>query len=227
MSFKLLKDDENIIIPETITPEGNETKYDECYCCSQCSSNIEIQELDEANNTLSFECPNHGYKNISIKEYLKNMPKNTYLYNKCSICEKQQKLNNNNIFKYCFNCKQIICNNCIYKHTKNHFNIDYDKLFVKCLIHPKNNNNNYCFDCKTHICEECLIERKHMMHKKINILEVRPTNEEENTFLNLINQYKNKVNKLQIEKNNLLIDMEEKYKIKIKNEKENYNKLIL
>ena len=228
MSFQILKEDENQITPETLTPQGNESKEDECYSCLECSSNIEIKELDETNNTLSFECPNHGDQNISIKEYLQNMPKNTYLYNKCCICEKQQnQINNDNIFKYCFNCKKVICNNCIYKHNKNHLYIDNDKLCIKCLVHPKNNNKNYCFDCKVHLCEDCLKERKHWMHKKIDILEVMPKNEEINTLLNSINSNKNKINKLQIEKNNLFVVLEEKYNKNLENEKEKKNQLIL
>ena len=171
MSFELLNDDENNCFPITLTPDGDETNNDECYCCSECSSNIEIIELDEENNILTFECSNHGHKIQSIKEYLQNMPKNTYSYSKCSICEKQQIHDrNNNIFNYCFNCKIIICNSCIHKHNKDHFYIQNDALCIKCLVHPKNINKNYCLDCKVHFCEECLKQRRHMMRKKINIL---------------------------------------------------------
>ena len=43
---------------------------------------------------------------MEIKDYLNDMKKNTYLYNKCNSCQKQpNKFNNNEIFNYCLNSK--------------------------------------------------------------------------------------------------------------------------
>ena len=66
-----------------------------------------------------------------------------------------------------------------------------------------------------------------MMHKKIKIIEIQPTQVEINTMIKLINGYKNKVYSSQIEKNNKLIDLEKKYKKQKQNAKEEYNKIIL
>ena len=73
----------------TPTPEVEISK-EECYSCNECYSNIEIQDLDENNNILSFQCYNHGLKTMSIKDYLENMPKNTFYYSECSNCKKNK-----------------------------------------------------------------------------------------------------------------------------------------
>ena len=124
MSYNLLdkeegNDNKNLleIIP---TPNGeNELKENECYTCTECSRNIEILDLDETNNILSFQCSVHGEKSKTLKEFLQIMPNNTFLFSVCSSCQKKQN-EINNIFRYCCNCKKIFCNNCINNHDKEH-----------------------------------------------------------------------------------------------------------
>ena len=99
--IKIIKTEEKL--KELITP-GGEKKLDEkeSYTCTECSSNIEITSLDENNNIISFNCHLHGPKTMTIKDYLENMKKNTYLYNKCNLCGKiQNQINNKDIFNYC------------------------------------------------------------------------------------------------------------------------------
>ena len=64
--------------------------------------------------------------------------------------------------------------------------------------------------CNTHLCDDCNKQRKHMMHKTKNILEIEASNEELNIFLKLINEYINKISNSQIE-NNILVDLKNKY----------------
>ena len=71
----------NDIDDNLLTPSGeDEITQDECYSCSECNSNIEIQELDYNNNIISFQCSIHGFKTMSIKEYFDVMPNNTFYY---------------------------------------------------------------------------------------------------------------------------------------------------
>ena len=176
-------------------------KEDECYTCTECSTQIEILDIDEENNKLSFKCFNHGKKDITIKEYFEKMIKNTFLYKKCSSCNKQQKEINNKVnFKYCFWCKLLLCDECSVKHDKNHLFIDNNKLNITCKIHPFNINKMYCIDCNAHLCEDCLKQRNHIMHQKIYLTEIEPTPDEVNNVIKLIDEYKNKVNKFVIEK---------------------------
>lgn len=211
----------------TPTCEVEEISKDECYSCSECNSTIEIQDLDAKNNFLSFQCYNHGLKTMSIKDYFETMPKNTFYYSECSNCKKKQNEVNKQIFHYCFNCKLILCHQCIFNHNKEHIIIDNNKLNIKCPIHPKNNNKNYCFDCNVHLCEECLLERKHMMHKKINIIEIKPSNEELDAFLNLIEEYRKSLSKAEIDKQNQLNELETKFNEDKENAKTEYNQTII
>ena len=156
------------------------------------------------------------------------MVKNTFLFTKCFSCKKQKnEINNNEYFKYCFNCKVNLCNSCIYNHDKKHMLIDINKTKIKCLLHPNNTNKSYCIDCTTHLCQDCLKQRKHIMHKKISIIEIEPTQDEINTLIKLINGYKHKEYASQIEKNNILIELETKYKNQKQAAKEEYNQIII
>lgn len=197
-----LESDKNNILP-TPNDDDDKLKEDECYGCTQCSSNIELVELDDTNNIISFQCPNHSQLTMSIKDYLKNMPKKTFLYSQCSSCKKSQnEINNSIIFKFCSNCKVILCNKCIFNHDKSHQFIGNNQINIKCGFHYQNNNKSFCIDCNTHLCEDCMKQRKHMMHKKVNIIEIEPSSKEINTLLKLINEYKTNVSTAQIEKNN-------------------------
>ena len=212
--------------PETLTPElkeENELKENESYVCTECSSFIEITSLDDINNIISFNCPSHGAKTMTIKDYLEKMKKNTFLYSACSSCKKKQnEINNNEIFNYCTNCKIIICNKCIINHDRKHYIIKNNKNLTICPLHPNNNNLSYCLDCNCHICKECIKHRKHMEHKKRNIQEIEPSDDEINSLLKLIKTYKDKINSSQIEKNNQLLEIEKKFNEEKKKEKEDY-----
>ena len=190
---------------EKLTPKEDDELGNDGYFCTECDANIEIQDLDE-DNILTFKCYTHGLKNIQIKEYFEKMKKNTFYYRKCFKCKKFQN-KTNSTFKYCCICKSVICDKCIIEHDKDHYIIDYNKLNIKCLIHPKFNNCNFCLDCNTHLCQECLLQRKHMMHKKINIIEIKPSGDEINFMLKLINEHKAKLAKLENEKKNKLYQM--------------------
>ena len=214
------------IRPETLTPElkeENELKENESYACTECSSFIEITSLDDINNIISFKCPSHGTKTMTIKDYLEKMKKNTFLYSECSSCKKKQnEINNNEIFNYCTNCKIIICNKCIINHDRKHYIFKNNKNMTICPLHPKNNNLSYCLDCNCHICKECMKHRKHMEHKKRNIQEIEPSDDEINSLLKLINTYKEEINSSQKEKKNQLLEIENKFNEEKKKEEENY-----
>ena len=101
-----------------------------------------------------------------------------------------------------------------------------EELKDKCKIHNKN-NECYCFDCNCHLCNECLKTRIHINHKKSNIIEIKPVEEELNIINKVVEDYKDKLKKLkeehsirkeQIEKK--LKDEKENEKNKLKKEKE-------
>ena len=197
----------------------NELKENQSYSCTDCDRVIEIMSLNDETNSLIFKCPIHGEKEMSIKDYLSNMKKNTFLYSECSLCKKNQnEANNNEIFDYCKQCKLVICNNCKASHDNNHCLIKNNRKLTNCLEHPKNYNISYCFDCNCHICKECIEHRKHMRHYVRAIKDNEPSNEEVNNLLNLIHKYKDQINSSEIEKRKKLIEIEDEF-IKNKEQK--------
>ena len=145
----------------------------ESYSCTECSSNIEILSINYNKSEITFKClnkkeeNNHGTKTMSICEYIKKMKKNTYLYDKCSLCCREQSLIKNFfVLKYCVNCKKIVCNECKETHIKSiknnsnkHIFINNNEKRIKCPLHPEKNNLDYCFDCKTHLCQKCFEQK--------------------------------------------------------------------
>ena len=204
-----------------------ELNENQSYSCTECSSNIEIESLDESSNKLSFKCPFHGLKTMTIKNYLNDMIKKTYLFNECYNCKKKQNQINHEIFNFCSNCKLVICNNCIKDHDNQHFIIKHNKAKTKCISHPNMNNVSYCLDCNYHLCNACLKHRKHMRHRKVSIEEIEPTYEEINSLLKIINDYKDKKSSSQLEKNNRLIEIGNQYNIDKEKENDEYTKILL
>jgi hypothetical protein len=117
----------------------------------------------------------HYIQKMEIQEYIEKMQKNTYFYEECSICRKQQNLvEDKEIFKYCIKCQKTVCHDCINKHLQNnnsHFFIFNNEKNIKCLFHPNEKNKMYCYDCKAHICDICLKQCAHKMNKKLNKME--------------------------------------------------------
>ena len=140
---------------EAETPEPNDDQklcIEDSYTCNTCSYPVEILEIDNSENTVTFKCLNpnkiENEITITIDEYLYSMKKYTYLYSECSLCKKKQnEFKETPIFSYCIKCDKIICSDCIFKHleinAKNHINLNEEYLIknneknVKCLLHPK------------------------------------------------------------------------------------------
>ena len=121
-------------------------KYDFNYCCTDCTSLIEILKINENNNIIEFKCLNKNdshQKSLKINQFLEK--------------RKQQKIGNSNT-------NTDTCN-------------EHGQKFM-----------SYCFECNKHICEKCQNEGNHLLHSKINIIEVEPSNEEKE-ILNKINEY--------------------------------------
>ena len=125
------------------------------YNCTTCKYPVEIFEIDDIENTITFKCLNPKEKvkkkTCQISEYLNSMRKYTYLYSECSLCNKKQnEFKNGPIFSYCIKCDTTICSDCINKHLKknekNHpvlnreYIIKISEKNIKCLLHPKEKN---------------------------------------------------------------------------------------
>ena len=56
----------------------------------------------------------------------------------------------------------------------------FDEIKDKCHLenHSLNNYVSYCLDCRCHLCEECLKSKEHINHRKSNMIEIQPIEEE-------------------------------------------------
>ena len=103
-----------------IQKEVNDINYN----CSDCSSLIEILEINEKDNTIKFKCLNEdNEKKMFIKEYLEKMKK----YKNNKIKDRSEK-HNKKYKSYCFECKHHLCKQCLKSEihkNKNHTNNKY------------------------------------------------------------------------------------------------------
>ena len=67
-----------------------------------------------------------------------------------------------------------------------------DEIKDKCFIENHNLNKyvSYCLDCRCHLCDECLKSKEHINHRKSNMPEIQPTEEELKVIKEVINDYK-------------------------------------
>ena len=75
-------------------------------------------------------------------------------------------------------------------------NINNDICTIKG--HNKNKYECYCLDCNKHLCKECLKSRIHKEHKKINLEEEQPSEEELNIIKKKIEYYDNKMKNIKM-----------------------------
>ena len=132
------------------------------YLCPKCLIPHEIRHINEETKEIEIHCANKCQTKYSIKEYLTHMCRTSYFYYKCECCKKKIqknfKIDDGNIFKYCFECNKIICLQCFdFNHQKlNHKNVvQSNEIFNKCSQHPNEDFIQFCINCSTHLCQKC------------------------------------------------------------------------
>ena len=119
----------------------------------------------------------------------------------CDFCDKKKSETFQNKFFFCINCHKNICPVCKYSHDKSHIVINYEKKYYYCNKHSMP-FNNYCKNCNHNICVEC--QKEHQNHELINLGNILI---EKENMLKEINEFQNKLNeiikKLNDTKNNL------------------------
>jgi hypothetical protein len=134
------------------------------YTCVFCESIPEILHIDYGTGSITFKCPTHGEKTLSLKDYFMEMSKNIYYNKKCSLCKNIQKDNIDSIFEYCLHCRKIICGKCKSKHT--HLQIlKLNDLDNKCQKHHNKFYEHFCKKCNQNFCSLC--SDKHKYHEEI------------------------------------------------------------
>ena len=228
--MKIFSQDEGIPKYTSINSLGLDANCDS-YGCTNCPGLVEILAINDLDNTTTFRClnpnDNKSIKTVPISEYLNSMKNHIYLFSECSLCSKKQNETNTPVFSYCIKCNVVICSDCLDKHLKsnekNHheFNNEYiiknNEKNIRCFSHPEEKNLAFCFDCNTHICEKCMKNKRHITHRKNNILEVSVTHEIKKMLNSIIDIYDGKVKENKIRKNELINQTEENKKTIEKN----------
>lgn len=154
----------------------------DAYVCPKCSLPPKFLSLKE--ETVKFKCSTHGVLTLPISKYLTEMTANTYLNFVCDICKKNCQKgflgNKEKMFKYCYDCKQKICHQCIKTHKSlEHTHIvPCNKLNDKCEKHLGEDFTLYCHNCHKNICIQCNSEEEHKTHKKELLSDIEPSREE-------------------------------------------------
>ena len=178
----------------------SDKQYRNEYSCLKCKLDIELKSIkfDKEKNEemITFNCTGKcGTQIVSIKNFIDQCFKNTYLNEKCILCEKIQKneyLKNNN-FIYCIFCKKIYCDDC--KMKNNNYNCLHNKFIYiyeirkKCFIHGEP-ISYYCYDDKKLLCKECL-NNEHSSHNKAYIDQSILSKEEYKLFGYILQYIKN------------------------------------
>ena len=194
--------------------------------CDECGLPLKIFSYDkiEGENdsqkikiTLFCQNPDHKKKyECDFEEYQNLIENNLNIICKCVLCN--QILQNTSIVAhYCYDCKKIICSDCLEKnHDKKHEKVlKYEELKNKCLIHSDNSEIKFfCLNCKKGMCGNCVTENvEHIQqHLVKEIYKFKKANESN------IEKLKNKQEEYNKEKNNLLNQLKMlDYKIKFNN----------
>ena len=177
---------------EIDNPLYNELFYNN-YTCKTCNSIPEITDIDFYNNIMKIKCPNHENE-ITLDNFINESVKHNYYFSVCNICNESVQKNNESAFKYCYDCKKIICNKCYFNHNREHQLTNQNEFKNKCEKHFNQIYTSFCCDCKENICTECKRSKMHREHHKFDFVEIEPSENEisfvKNFCLNLKNSIK-------------------------------------
>ena len=153
--------------------------------CSICGS-IPIIKLKNLSNSIKiiYTCENNHEGEKDIENYLLDL-NNSINTIKCKLCQK------NNASFYSLSSKQLICKEC--EKKKENDTIKINDIGIKSKKHNES-IFGYCNDCKQKLCNYCEGHKKH----NITILSsIMLQKNDINNFINLINQNKEKLKKIQ------------------------------
>ena len=198
---KISNEETNSILSSLSNIEENDilnyNLINNCYTCNKCNLIPEIINIDYYKNIIEIKCQNHQSK-MTLNEFINETLKYNYYFSVCNICNKNIQKNNNKCFKYCYDCKKIICYNCYMNHNFNHKIINQNEYNNKCPNHFNQINTSFCTDCKINICDQCKKSKMHTKHNKYDFIEIEPTEDEIAQINDFCLKFKNNLNKIEI-----------------------------
>ena len=159
--------------------------------CPECGENIRLK-IDNYKIKL-YGCRNgHEINNMLFEEFenLENIDEKKIECNKCKENNKENTYKN--IFYRCNTCRINICPLCKSNHDNNHNIINYDLKYYICEEHNEK-YFSYCKSCKKNICLYC--KNNHNNHEII----IYENIEDKNKKLKVLNELKDKIDKLKID----------------------------
>ena len=148
------------------------------YICPICGEIPELVNIHSDNGYVEFKCRVDGELALNIDQYFKKLSESQYTYynnTKCCKCNKFQKNKKNEIFRYCYLCKDNYCLNCVNneKHQKNHLEqcIPVNILSSRCKEHYNEEYTSFCRDCKENICD-IYSSRMHKGHNTTDFFKI-------------------------------------------------------
>ena len=214
-------------IEETNIPLNKEILFNS-YTCNKCNSIPEIIDIDYNNNIMKIKCSNHQGE-ITLDDFIYEGIKHNYYFSVCDICNKNVQKYDECIFKYCYDCKKIICLKCYANHNSEHKIINHNEYNIKCVKHFNQAYTSFCRTCNENICIECKRSQKHRDHNKCDFIEIEPT-ENEISFVNkFCQQLKDNINVIECSVQKEIEEMKKiknQRLIKIKQNLEKQNEII-
>lgn len=196
------------VIPQRIEnfPEFDKDHYH----CPKCDKIPEILNIHFDTHYIDLNCEEHGKLSLDVYDYLLNELKMFYS-KKCDKCKRKFKdCEDNECFKYCYDCQKDLCSNHFLTHSESHKNncIDIKEKSIKCNKHCiEKPFIEYCKECKEHVC---IKERKKHLNHLNKIIDIKED------FINIdekIKKIKEKNKKLEqvILFNNIIINTQKKF----------------
>ena len=195
-------------------PEGND--FHDCptdqYLCPMCRNVPELVNIFTDIGSVEFKCKEHGTIILTVKQYFEKMRNSEFTYYnfRCSNCRqiqniilKKVKELKDGIFKFCYTCRKIYCQECctktnVHPNFHNDCCINVNEMNTRCPDHfDEGNYTSYCVEDNENVCEK-YSTKKHKGHKIKSFFSIE-------TKLNVIKE-KNKILKDLIQFNELIMN---------------------
>lgn len=168
-------------IPNKINDASEEDDFYNCpndqYLCPLCKNVPELVNIFTETGSVEFKCKDHGTIILTVNQYFEKMRNSEFTYYnfKCSNCHivqtkcfKKVKELKDGIFKFCYICRKIYCQECcksVIAHPKFHNDscIDVNEMNTRCPDHfDEGYYTSFCVEDCENVCEK--YSRKHRGH---------------------------------------------------------------
>ena len=166
----------------------NNINYEEIpsdeFLCPRCDRVPEILNITNKGE-IKFKCKRHGINIKPLKEYLES------IIIICSICKKSHNEEEQEEFRYCYDCEKYFCRQCYnieHSNTKHTYIVETEK---------KDKSNKYSKKYFTYFCENCqenfTREELGTNHKDHNKIKISSLENEYNESENMIREKNEKL----------------------------------